>query len=45
VVRTAEGRHRHVGDPPTGAQLVDPTLEDGYLLLVGHQATVERIAA
>ena len=43
--RTAEGRHRHVGDPPSAAQLVDPTLEDGYLLLVGHQATVEGIAA
>jgi ABC-2 type transport system ATP-binding protein len=33
--RTAEGDHRHVGDPPPAAQLVDPTIEDGYLLLAG----------
>ncbi len=33
--RTGDGRHRHVGDPPSGAELIEPTLEDGYLLLVG----------
>lgn len=43
--RTAEGRHRHVGDPPTGAQLVDPTIEDGYLLLAGPAAATEEVAA
>ncbi len=43
--RTAEGRHRHVGDPPAGAQLVDPTIEDGYLLLVGPTAVAEAVAA
>jgi ABC-2 type transport system ATP-binding protein len=43
--RTAEGRHRHVGDPPPGAQLVDPTIEDGYLLLVGPVAVPEAVAA
>ncbi len=43
--RTAEGRHRHVGDPPTGAQLVDPTIEDGYLLLAGPAAAPEEVAA
>ncbi len=31
--RQADGRHRCLGQPPAGAQLVDPTLEDGYLLL------------
>lgn len=31
--RLADGRHRCLGLPPPGAQLVDPTLEDGYLLL------------
>ena len=31
--RQADGRHRCLGQPPPGAQLVDPTLEDGYLLL------------
>jgi len=42
--RTAEGRHRHVGEPPPGAQLVEPTIEDGYLLLSGPTAT-EAVAA
>jgi ABC-2 type transport system ATP-binding protein len=32
--RTAEGSHRHVGDPPAGAALAEPTIEDGYLLLL-----------
>jgi ABC-2 type transport system ATP-binding protein len=30
---TAEGRVRHIGTPPAGAALVEPTVEDGYLLL------------
>ena len=30
------GRHRHIGEPPPGAELVAPTLEDGYLLLMGR---------
>ena len=30
------GRHRHIGEPPPGADVTEPTLEDGYLLLVGH---------
>jgi ABC-2 type transport system ATP-binding protein len=35
---TGEGRHRNVGGtPPRGAELVEPTLEDGYLLLVGRE--------
>lgn len=36
VWRTAEGRFRHLGTPPPKAALVEPTLEDGYLLLVGR---------
>jgi ABC-2 type transport system ATP-binding protein len=36
--RTAEGRWRNLGTPPTDAELTAPTIEDGYLLLVGaHQ--------
>jgi ABC-2 type transport system ATP-binding protein len=36
--RTGDGRHRHIGDgPPPRADLVEPTLEDGYLLLVGAE--------
>jgi ABC-2 type transport system ATP-binding protein len=34
--RTGDGAYRNVGDPPAGAQLVAPTLEDAYLLLVGR---------
>jgi ABC-2 type transport system ATP-binding protein len=30
--RTGLGAFRNVGDPPAGADLVEPTLEDGYLL-------------
>jgi ABC-2 type transport system ATP-binding protein len=33
---TSEGQVRHIGDPPPGAELVAPTVEDGYLLLAGH---------
>jgi len=43
--RTAEGRHRHVGEPPPGAQLVEPTIEDGYLLLAGPAVVPEGLAA
>ncbi len=31
--RLADGRYRCLGTPPVGAELVAPTLEDGYLLL------------
>ncbi len=34
---TADGSYRHLGDPPAGAQEVDPTLDDGYLLLARHE--------
>jgi len=30
--RTGTGTFRNVGDPPEGADLLEPTLEDGYLL-------------
>ena len=35
---TATGAYRHLGDPPAGAQVVDPTLDDGYLLLARHES-------
>lgn len=41
--RTGEGRHRHIGDPPPAADLVEPTIEDGYLLLL--KSTREEAAA
>ena len=31
-----DGRTRHVGTPPAGALLDEPTLEDAYLLLLGE---------
>ena len=34
---TSTGSYRHLGDPPAGAQVVDPTLDDGYLLLARHE--------
>jgi len=42
--RTGDGRHRHIGDPPPGAELVTPTVEDGYLLLIGRLAAEEMAA-
>jgi ABC-2 type transport system ATP-binding protein len=42
--RTADGAHRNIGDAPSGADLVTPTLEDGYLLLVGDRAFAEESA-
>ncbi|MGW2981881.1 ABC transporter ATP-binding protein [Streptomyces humidus] len=39
--RTGMGAFRNVGDPPKGADLVEPTLEDGYLLVLdGDDAAV-----
>jgi ABC-2 type transport system ATP-binding protein len=31
-----DGRVRHIGTPPADAELVPPTVEDGYLLLAGE---------
>jgi ABC-2 type transport system ATP-binding protein len=36
--RTGDGWHRHIGAAPDGAELVTPTLEDGYLALLGPGA-------
>jgi len=43
--RNPDGAHRNIGDAPEGADLVAPTLEDGYLLLVGERAFAEGEAA
>jgi ABC-2 type transport system ATP-binding protein len=45
--RTGTGRIRNVGDPPPGAELIEPALEDAYLLLVGdaaRDAGLERVS-
>jgi ABC-2 type transport system ATP-binding protein len=43
--RTGTGRVRNVGDPPPDAELIEPALEDAYLLLVGDAASDERLGA
>jgi ABC-2 type transport system ATP-binding protein len=42
--RTADGPYRGVGEPPPGSTAIDPTIEDGYLLLVGAAALDEEAA-
>ena len=42
--RTADGAHRNIGEAPDDADLVAPTLEDGYLLLVGDRAFADEAA-
>jgi ABC-2 type transport system ATP-binding protein len=39
--RTGTGKVRNVGDPPPGATLIEPQLEDAYLLLVGAESATE----
>ncbi|GAA2318996.1 ABC transporter ATP-binding protein [Streptomyces hawaiiensis] len=41
--RTGTGTFRNVGDPPPGAELLEPTLEDGYLLTL--DGTAAEVAA
>jgi ABC-2 type transport system ATP-binding protein len=35
--RVGAGHYHHIGDPPAGAEVVEPTIEDAYLLLLGPQ--------
>jgi ABC-2 type transport system ATP-binding protein len=41
---TGEGRVRHIGEPPADAELVAPTVEDGYLLIAGHHGHAGDVA-
>ncbi|MEO6629052.1 MAG: ATP-binding cassette domain-containing protein [Aquihabitans sp.] len=41
---TAEGRVRHIGDPPAGAELAPTTVEDGYLILAGATAQASAVS-
>lgn len=43
--RTATGQYRAVGEPPAGADLIEPTIEDGYVMLVGAAALSEAVEA
>lgn len=38
--RLGSGAYHHVGTPPAGAQLVEPSIEDAYLLLLGPDGSV-----
>jgi ABC-2 type transport system ATP-binding protein len=42
--RSGSGRHRHVGAAPPDAELIEPTVQDGYLLLNGGPADDEAAA-
>jgi ABC-2 type transport system ATP-binding protein len=42
--RLADGSYHHVGEPPAGAELVRPRIEDAYLLLLGPDAGLEDVA-
>jgi ABC-2 type transport system ATP-binding protein len=42
---TGEGQVRHIGEPPAGANLVAPTVEDGYLVLAGRPAIEQALAS
>ena len=43
--RLGQETFHHIGDPPPGAQLVEPTIEDAYLLMLGPAAHGERDVA
>jgi ABC-2 type transport system ATP-binding protein len=43
--RLGEGRFHHIGDPPAGAELLEPTIEDAYLLMLGPHVAGERDVA
>jgi len=42
--QTGTGESRNIGDPPNGATVVAPTIEDGYLLLLGPHRAGEQAA-
>jgi ABC-2 type transport system ATP-binding protein len=42
--RGGDGRYRNVGQaPPSDAELLEPTIEDAYLLLLGRSAALEAV--
>jgi ABC-2 type transport system ATP-binding protein len=42
--RTGNGDYHVIGDPPPDARLVDPSIEDGYLMLIDAATVAERAA-
>jgi ABC-2 type transport system ATP-binding protein len=45
VWRTGDGRFRHIGDPPPGVTIVEPLIDDAYLLMVGPSSARDEVAA
>ncbi len=43
--RTGEGHYRHIGTAPQDATTIEPTIEDGYLLLIGEGSAPEQTKA
>ncbi|MDQ4043299.1 MAG: ATP-binding cassette domain-containing protein, partial [Actinomycetota bacterium] len=43
--RMGDGRYRHIGDAPEGANVTEPTVDDAYLLMVGRAEAGEEVAA
>ena len=43
--RTGDGRFRHIGDPPAGATIAEPSIDDAYLLMVGGAEAMDGVAA
>jgi ABC-2 type transport system ATP-binding protein len=39
--RTGAGIYRNIGDPPAGATLIEPTIEDGYLTMIDAAAPAD----
>ena len=39
--RTSDGLHRNIGNAPSQSRLVEPTVEDGYLMLLGTDVLME----
>ena len=42
--RTSNGHYHNIGDPPAGARLADPSIEDGYLTVIEAVNLAERTA-
>ncbi|HEX9775418.1 MAG TPA: ABC transporter ATP-binding protein [Actinomycetota bacterium] len=36
--KTSNGKYHNVGSPPSGASIVPPTIDDGYLVLLGRSS-------
>jgi ABC-2 type transport system ATP-binding protein len=42
--RTGAGSYHNIGDPPPGAEIVEPSIEDGYLMLIDAAGVTREVA-